>query len=292
MSTILLVGSSGFIGQALLKSTEFRVIQFSTVSLKKKAVTDIEFTGVKAVFYFAGVSAVDEKKDVGLFDKVNYRLALELCEKAKTEGVTYFLYLSSTKVLGDHLGKASYNMSEQPIPTDDYGRSKLKAETALMKLADEVFKICVVRPAAVYGEGAQGNFLSLLKLINTKLPLPLNGIDNKRSMVYVGNLVAFIKTLYVNEYSGVYTAVDSQVVSTSELVHAIRTSLNVKTPHFTLPEVLIRLLKNILPGIYYKLYGSQYYDIEDQYERLGYFPPYSFATGVKNMVEYYKENVK
>src|SRR5690606_39840819 len=52
--------------------------------------------------------------------------------------------------------------------------------------------IFIIRPPLVYGPGVKANFLSLVKLSATKLPLPFGSVNNKRSMVYVGNLVSFI----------------------------------------------------------------------------------------------------
>ena len=48
--------------------------------------------------------------------------------------------------------------------------------------------VTIVRRTLVYGPEVKANFLSLLKLVDSGLPLPLANIRNERSIIFVDNL--------------------------------------------------------------------------------------------------------
>lgn len=285
--SILIVGASGFIGQAVVTSEEFSDYSFTCASLRKTSVSAIDFNNITSVFYCAGVTQVKKSESKDLLTKVNCTLAEQLAKRAKDSGVGYFLYLSSTKIFGDDPTIEVYYPETDPQPTDDYGRSKQAGEKALSSLSDNSFKVCIIRPAAVYGENAKGNLLSLVKLIEKGFPLPFKGIDNKRSMIYLGNLVSLMSNLYKNKTSGVFTAVDLSTVSTSHIANTIKKELGVDTPYFQAPTILLTLLKKIKGAVHHKLFGSQYYVVDAKYNLINFIPPYTFEQGVKNMVQQY-----
>ena len=53
-------------------------------------------------------------------------------------------------------------------------------------------EIVTVRPPLVYGPGVKGNFLTLLRLLDLDLPLPLKQCGNRRSLVALDNLVDLV----------------------------------------------------------------------------------------------------
>ena len=61
---------------------------------------------------------------------------------------------------------------------------------AVRELADEKFKVIVLRPPMIYGKGSKGNYPKLAKLAK-KLPIFPN-VDNERSMLYIENLCEFL----------------------------------------------------------------------------------------------------
>ena len=75
-------------------------------------------------------------------------------------------------------------------PRDPYGRGKLAIERALRAAAQETgIEIVILRPPLVYGPGVKANFRALLRLVASGLPLPFAGIDNRRSLIFLDNLV-------------------------------------------------------------------------------------------------------
>ena len=106
-----------------------------------------------------------------------------------------------------------------PKPLNFYGDSKWQADQKIQALADERFKVVVLRPPMIYGKGSKGNYPQLAKLAG-KLPLfPI--VHNQRSMLYIENLAQFVKRMIDNEETGVFFPQNEQYINTSDLVQMI-----------------------------------------------------------------------
>jgi nucleoside-diphosphate-sugar epimerase len=120
------------------------------------------------------------------------------------------------------------SLSEQPLdertpcnPDTDYGRSKLAAEMELERvLAGSHVDWTIVRPTLVYGPGNPGNMARLLRLVETGIPLPFGSIRNRRSFVYVGNLVDALERCMTHPGAAYrrFFVSDGPQLSTPELV--------------------------------------------------------------------------
>src|SRR5690606_8012839 len=214
MNTVLLTGSTGFVGSVLLaelkKLSDCRLVaavrsSVSPVSDDFWVVGDIDSTtdyasalnGVVVVVHAAARAHVmrDAVSDpLTEYRKVNVEGTLNLARQAVAAGVKRFVYISSIKVNGESTtGLSAFTETDGAKPEDPYGVSKREAEEGLRLLAQETgLEVLIIRPQLVYGPGVKANFLCLVTLSATGLPLPFGSVNNKRSMVYVGNLVSFI----------------------------------------------------------------------------------------------------
>ncbi|HUR30017.1 MAG TPA: NAD-dependent epimerase/dehydratase family protein, partial [Saprospiraceae bacterium] len=169
-------------------------------------------------------------------------------------------------------------------PLTDYGKSKLQAEQELLKLSDDQFVVSIIRPAVVYGKGAKGNIAKLMKLID-KLPvIPLGDISNRRSMVYVGNFLALLKSVIDNAMPGVFIAADNEAKSTSDMVKEINRLRPTQKKIISMPKLVMKGLKGLLPDMHSKLFGDFEVDNTLTNERLNFTPPYTFETGMREMM--------
>src|SRR5260370_39466898 len=128
--------------------------------------------------------------------------------------------MSSVKVHGEDSGGRTYGEEDTLAPEDSYGCSKLEAERALTETAARNgMELAIIRPPLVYGPGVKANFLRLLGWIYSGLPLPFAGVRNRRSLIYVGNLVDAIARLAVHPAArGPFLVSDEESGSTPELV--------------------------------------------------------------------------
>src|SRR5205823_3921624 len=119
------------------------------------------------------------------------RATERLARAAAQAGVKRFVFMSSIKVNGERTPTdRPFRATDAPNPQDRYGRSKGDAERALARVAEETgLEVVVLRPPLVYGPGVRANFLRLVRLVERGWPLPFGAIRNRRSLVYVGNLV-------------------------------------------------------------------------------------------------------
>lgn len=308
MNTILLTGSTGFVGSYLLvrlqKLPDYRVVSavrsaFPSASHDVVSVGDIDgttdysssLTGVSVVVHAAARAHVMRDEVAGSlaeFRKVNVEGTLNLARQAAVAGVKRFVFISSIGVHGLNSDNP-FKETDTEAPHDAYAISKYEAEFGLRKLAAETgLEVVIIRPPLVYGGAAPGNFRSLINLLAKPLPLPFGLVNNKRSMVYVGNLADFIIRCIEHPKAANQTFLvsDGHDVSLSELIRLIRQSM--KKPAWLIPvPVSLFQLAGKLTGkmaLVDRLVGDLQVDSRKARERLNWTPPYRFEEGIKATV--------
>ena len=225
-----------------------------------------DFGAYDVVFHVAGIAhadvghATEEQKQ--LYYAVNTELAVETAKKALAAGVKQFLFMSSMIVYGGCKEKI-ITAATKPQPANFYGDSKWQADQKIQALADERFKVVVLRPPMIYGKGSKGNYPQLAKLAG-KLPLfPI--VHNQRSMLYIENLAQFVKRMIDNEETGVFFPQNEQYINTSDLVQMIAVVKGHRLVMIPATGWIIRLMKKI-PGkigtLTGKAFGDSVYDMQ------------------------------
>jgi nucleoside-diphosphate-sugar epimerase len=285
---ILITGSSGFVGTNFIKNAP--EINIAEVDLLVQKVSEIDFTGVDSVLHLAALVHQMKGAPEDQYFRINRDLAFEVAKRAKEQGVKQFVLMSTAKVFGESTtGIHAWNENSECDPQDAYGKSKWEAEKFIRSLEDDNFKVAVVRSPLVYGAGVKGNMLNLIKLVDKFPILPLGGIKNKRSLVYVGNLVALLQHIIKNQKSGVFIAGDRSALSTSDLVRLIGKGFNKRVYLMKIPSFLLRFASSLKPSIVDRLFGSLELDNRLTNEKLGFIPPYTLEQGIGEMIKWYKE---
>lgn len=158
------------------------------------------------------------------FDRVNHQATAELARAvAQSPTARRLVFVSSIGAVCSTSAKV-ITPETSPNPDSDYGRSKRDAEVAVEKILSATRQDwCVVRPTLVYGPGNPGNMLRLMRLTRSPVPLPFGGIRNRRSFLYVENLVDLIAKVMDEPAASrqVFNAADREVLSTPELVRML-----------------------------------------------------------------------
>ena len=288
---IAITGSSGFVGSNFIKISNYFGI--TEVDLLTQKVNEISFVGIGSVLHLAALVHQMKGAPEEQYFKVNRDLAYEVAKKAKADGVKQFVFMSTAKVFGESTsGKHAWDENSDCNPKDPYGKSKYEAERLLLGLQDENFKVAIVRSPLVYGVGVKANMYNLVKLINKFPVLPLGDINNRRSMVYVGNLVALLKHIIETQASGIFIAGDREPLSTTGLSKLISKASNRKVIFFKVPVVVRKLIGGIKPAIIDRLFGSLELDNSGTNKKLNFIPPYETEYGIREMVEWYKREAR
>jgi len=279
---LFITGSSGFIGNYFINKYQekYKIDTFSFVNGDFNSL-DLKDTDtiihLSALVHQMGGASKQE------YEKVNITQTIDLAKKAKQSGVRHFIFMSTVKVYGEEndLAYTEYTICK---PQDDYGKSKLKAENELKKLEDKNFKITIIRTPIVYGYGVKANIKALINLTNKMPILPFGNIDNRRSIVYIGNICYLIDELIIQEKDGVFLASDDEPLSTTRLIKLIAQNLDKKVYLIKIP-FFQSLLKVVKPSFHKRLFESLEVDNSKTKEILNLTNPYSVEDGIKFMIK-------
>jgi len=202
-------------------------------------------TGVDMVVHLAARAHVmrDSASDpLAHYRRINVAGSERLARAAAAAGVSRLIYMSSIKVNGEATVNAPFRESDSPAPLDAYGRSKWEAEQALSRIAAETgLGVTVLRPPLIYGPGVKGNVARLLHWIDRGLPLPFASIVNRRSLIYLENLIDATLAVMRHPAPGrIYLVSDARDLSTPQLIRALARGLDKPPRLLAFPPLLLR----------------------------------------------------
>ena len=266
MKKILITGAGSYIGTSFEKYMKQwpDKYQVDTVDMIGDGWMKCDFSGYDTVYHVAGIAHSDNgkisKEKAKLYYEVNTKLTIRTAMKAKKSGVKQFIFMSSAIVYGDSapIGKKRIITKDTPVsPANCYGDSKVRAERGLKKLEDENFKVVILRPPMIYGKGSKGNYPLMSKLAQKMPVFPY--VDNCRSMLYIENLMEFVRLMIENEEHGTFWPQNAEYSNTSELVRMIGKAHGkrvVLIPCCTIPLKIAGLATSLVD----KAFGNLAYD--------------------------------
>jgi nucleoside-diphosphate-sugar epimerase len=238
---ITVIGGSGFVGTNLcrelaLKQQDFEIIDLKVSNqfpdkCKLADVRDVEtlrntITG-DVVVNLAAVHR-DDVRDKSEYHRTNVDGAENVALVCEEKGIDKIVFTSTVAVYG--FAEPGTDESGAINPFNEYGRTKFEAEEILKKWhAKGENSLIIVRPTVIFGEGNRGNVYNLLNQIASGKFLMVGKGENKKSMAYIGNIVAFLETCVATEQKyGVYNYVDTPDFAMNELVSQVRAKLKGK----------------------------------------------------------------
>ena len=263
---IVVTGADGFVGTALCahllaSGRRFRglVRRLSSATAGRAdyfAVGDLAaaredtlahaLAGATAIVHLAGRAHVMRERDADparAYHAANVVASERLGEAALRAQVRRFIYVSTIKVNGETTPPGQpFRHDDAPQPQDDYAQSKWDAERALSRLAQGTpLALAILRPPLVYGPFVRGNFLELWRAVARGVPLPLGLIDNRRQLLFVGNLVHAVMALLdaAAPANGTWLIADRDAVSTPDLARRMAAALGRRTLLLPVPGPII-----------------------------------------------------
>lgn len=249
---IVLIGASGFVGTRLLELLSRQPEQYlcrnvdlqpshffnditAIGDVRNRKDMDRELKGADLVVLLAAQHR-DDVTPTSLYYDTNVKGMEVTLEAMKKNEVKRIIFFSSVAVYG--LNKVNPDEGHRIDPFNHYGKSKWQAEEVLRKwyAKHQDWNIDIVRPTVIFGERNRGNVYNLLKQISSGTFLMVGKGENKKSMAYVGNIVAFVKYLIDNVTKGynVFNYVDKPDKDMNSLIETVSKVLNKHIPstHF------------------------------------------------------------
>lgn len=264
MKNVLITGAGSYIGTKvehwLNQYPEvFHVDAVDTINDNWKKV-DLSLYDV--VYNVAGIAHVKAEKGEGpLYYAVNRDMVINIAKAAKAAGVRHFIHMSSMIVYKEvkNLKGKQIHRNTVPAPNGFYGDSKLQGEIGVRALADETFKVCIMRPPMIYGPGCKGNFPRLVWLAQKTPVFP--AWHNQRSMLYIDNLCEFVKQVIQHEVDGIVFPQNGEYADTVEIIRYYAKNSGKKIWITKLFNPLIWLLGNYVRPLG-KMFSNSTYDMD------------------------------
>jgi len=242
---IVVLGHSGFVGQAVLKKIPSALgVSLRDTDWKTKVMhstTIINLVG-KAHDHENKASQKD-------FYDTNFELIKEIFRAFLESSATLLIHISSLAALEEYHFSGLLVESDKCNPVSWYGKSKRAAEEWLLsKKLPLGKKLIIIRPPMIHGPGDKGNLGLLFKLISKGIPYPLSSFDNKRSFIAMENFTFFMEQIIEKErqlISGIYHISDDEPISTKDIIRIIKGVTGKRTPNLAFPQFLVKAIAKI-----------------------------------------------
>ena len=205
---IALIGASGFVGTRIINLLKDEPDRYECKNIdllpshffndltvigdvREQEQMDRELAGADLVILLAAQHR-DDVTPTSLYYETNVggmEVTLRAMEK---NGIRRIIFFSSVAVYG--LNKKNPDENHPKDPFNHYGKSKWQAEQVLERWYESHpgWNIDIIRPTVIFGERNRGNVYNLLRQISSGRFLMVGSGENRKSMAYVGNVVAFI----------------------------------------------------------------------------------------------------
>ena len=313
---IAIIGGSGFVGTRLIELLrhEHQVINIdkqpshfhNDITLIGDVRDEAKLTQQLSTGYDAIVLLAAEHRDdvtpTTLYYDVNVQGARNVLTAMNKNGIRRIIFTSSVAIYG--LNKPNPNEDHPADPFNHYGKSKWEAEEVLRAWYQEdpeKRNLDIIRPTVIFGERNRGNVYNLLKQISSGTFCMIGKGDNKKSMAYVGNIVAFIHFLLTEQKQAyhVYNYVDKPDLSMNDLVHHVSQVLKKHIPSTHLPYWLgmmagygfdliawITRKKLTISSVRIKKFcATTQFDASAAHSS-GFHAPYTLSQGLERTLEY------
>ena len=304
VSTVLVTGSTGFVGSRLVSTlatkTRYSVTAITRQSGSLENVGQVEIgaigpstnwtkalRGQDVVIHVAAVAHVPSSDDEVLarYQSVNVEGTRNLALQAVKAGVKRFIFLSSIGVNGN-TSSEPFRSTDNVNPQEPYAESKWHGEEALKDVCSaEGMEFVILRPPLVYGPNAPGNFGSLTRWVEKGLPLPLGAVHNNRSLVALDNLVDLIITCihHPGAANETFLVSDGEDLSTTQLLQGVAAAMGKPSRLIPVPASLLQFGATLLgrKAVAQRLLGSLQVDISHTQKCLNWTPPFTVKQGLQ-----------
>lgn len=317
--SVLITGATGFVGYHLSKKLleqncnviavgrDFKLLNklganSALIKIKgdltKKNFLDNIFSKyqIDIIFHLAAKVHDRLEKNVKQYRLINVNLTEKLAELALKNNVEKLIFFSTVSVYGDTEGRI-IDETDICTPYTTYGKTKLEAENILIKAYQKYnLPIIILRLTSVYGTYDHGNLQLSTKLIRKHISAMVGKGKNRKTMIYVNDVVqAAMLAAIRDEAVGEIFNIGENFYTFSKILNTLEKMLNVSTLCFKIPLFLEKVMeKQNINLTLSKLIGTigsdNCYSSDKAKKILGFKPLYNLEQGLKESIEWYKNN--
>lgn len=314
---ITMIGASGFVGTRLLgllkesgenyqlKNIDLQPSHFFndlTIigDVRDQEQMDKELAGSDIVILLAAQHR-DDVSPVSLYYDTNVGGMEKTLKAMEKNGVKRIIFFSSVAVYG--LNKKNPDEDHPKDPFNHYGKSKWQAEQVLQEWhkTHPDWNVNIIRPTVIFGERNRGNVYNLLKQISSGKFLMVGNGNNKKSMAYVGNIVAFVKYMIDKCTTGynIFNYIDKPDFTMNDLVNHVEKVLGKHIPSTHFPYWLgmfggycfdllafITRKKLTISSVRVKKFCATTEFNATKVQKTGFKPPYTLGEGLARTLEF------
>ncbi|MFB9265865.1 NAD-dependent epimerase/dehydratase family protein [Bradyrhizobium erythrophlei] len=300
---ILVTGSSGFIGSALISALANVGYSVRAASRRRTAIADLAgvewmelpdleggvdwgplLSGVNVVIHLAAI-AHRSHIDSGQYARANRTATAHLVRECANRGIKRLIFMSS---IGAQAGSAADHIvteKDVPCPVTAYDRAKLAAEEEIRRLG---VPFTILRPVIVYGPGAKANIAMIARIAALPLPLPFGAFRNRRSLLSIDNLIEAVMVCLNNPetINRTFIVSDPEPISLADMLSTLRAAAGRPSNLITVPPVAVRALifaagrKSLWDRIGRELVASS-----ADLQKVGWSPKVETRDGLRAMVK-------
>lgn len=305
--SIIITGANGYVGKSLCKYFFEKDVFFKTISrgplehnfhydnnvkcdFSKPFNLVEDLRGSKFIFHLA--SCVHNKKSFSHqeYRIINIEASKSLAKQSVIAKIQRFIFFSSAAVFPRESPlERPFSNESLCLPETEYGKSKLAAENEIKNVCDQSeLSYSIIRPPMIYGKDAPGNWNRILRFLSYKIPLPFGSIDNKRSFLFIGNLLSFIETLVKsdNAKDGTFLVSDDYDISTTQLINEIKKYNKYNAINFKMNVTLLSLIFRLLglSNESNQLLKNMQLDVSQTKSKLNWKPPFNFRESIRESI--------
>lgn len=311
---IAMTGGSGFIGTRLIQTLkadghDVKIIDIAhnqPIDILHQDKLDAACAGCDAIYHLAAAHR-DDIFPRSEYYEVNGQGTQNVIDAAQKNGIKKIIFTSSVALYALNSGTPTETSPVNPF--NDYGKSKLQAEENLYKWASASPEnsVTIVRPVVVFGENNRGNVFNLISQIVAGRFIMIGSGKNKKSMAYIGNVAAFLKSrLSSQENLEIFNYADKPDFNMNDLTDVIYNGLGKTKPKFKIPyvigitagymlDIVARLTKKTFPisAIRVQKFCADTTVNADKAHASGFVPEFHLNEGVSRMIKHdFKTDIK
>ncbi len=300
---ILVTGSSGFVGSALVRSLAETNHVVRGASRSRTGIADLPgvqwmelpdlegnvdwaplLADIDVVIHLAAI-AQRGRVDDARFSRTNRQATASLVRACLQHAAKRVIFMSS---IGAQAGSAADHLvteKDEPRPITAYDRAKLAAEE---EIRSSGLAFTILRPVIVYGPGAKGNVALLNRITASPLPLPFGAFNNRRSLLSIDNLVQALMTCLNNPetINRTFIVCDPEPITLAEIITTLREAGGRPRNLFAVPPSAVRaLLITVGRRLLWDRIGRDLVASSADLQKLGWHPRVATTDGLRAMVK-------